>query len=719
MKKKYIVLSLCALMFLVYFIYSKLSISDIDIENNKEIISKVETKSFDSNIEVSWTTKIKNEQKLRFNTTGKITQVKFNVWDNVRLWETLAEIDMSEVYNEIERTKLNLNTSKVRLDNFLDNLNKTWIKKANLDLELIKSQISHKESALIFLESKQGNDLIEKELSLQEEKNNLKILWKETIKNISGLNLTEIDKEKILNDKELELSKESLDFQKFEKDFDNNLQKKINEYYNSLSENYYWLEMQINESEKNIKYAKVILWIKSDKFDYYDFFSAKDSSNKNRAKQAYHESVFNLDQLKISFKNIESNKDIKNIILTLELSKNFYESFYNLNNYMVKWFDNSIETDWFSSWDISWYSSQFSWFLSDSKNKLTTINATIDTLKITTWIDKITSDLNDELKSKKNNIDTLKIEIQKINNNQNFIVDTSIFSIDIENIKLEKFKTKLKTQILEFENFKISQQEELKQENIWLDKLRLELIDIEKRKSDLENLNINWEYVWLKNDVKQNQVNLNEAYKKLENYMIQAPFNWIITKVDFKPGDRLNSDTEKFISIVDPDTIEVKTFVNQSDIVKIKKWAWAELILGAYPDITFTWSVNEIETTPIEENWISKFELKILLENPDKLKLYSWMKAIVTIKYDTIPESLVVPFTAVNTDNQWKQFVTLIKDWKKEKRILETWFTDGRYYQVLSWLEEWDEILEIDYNSDLFKWDIFDWWDDEWEFIDV
>lgn len=723
MKKKYIALSSILLLLLSFFIYWKFNWTDTKIDSYEweDIISTVEKRWFDSNIEVSWTTKIKNEQKLRFNTTGKITEVKFNVWDTVRLWETLAEIDKDEIYNEIERAKLSLNTSKVRLNNFLDSLNKTWIKKADLDLESINSQIIDKEASLNFLLSKQKNDLLEKELSLKEEANNYKILEKETVKNISTLNLTDEDREKIINDKQLELSKERLDFNKFENDFDDNLKKKINEYYNSLEENYYWLKTQLINWEKNLKKVNEILWINKSKFNYYEYFSAKETSNRNMARKYYHESSDNFNKFNEEFKNINSKKDIKNIIIALETSKTFNESFYNLNNYMVKWFEQSIETSWFSSWDISWYSSEFSSFMSDSKNKLTSVNSIIDELKTTTWIDKIEADLQDELKLRKNNIEKLELEIKKINDNQNFIVDTSTFSIEIENIKLEKTKKSLETQLLELEKFKVSQVEELKQEKIALERLKLDLIDIEKRKKELEKLNSNGEYVWLKNEVKQNEVNLSDSYKKLENYIIQAPFDWIITKVDFKPWDRLNSDTEKYISIVDPNTIEVKTFVNQSDIVKINKWALTNLELWAYPDVAFSWIVSEVETTPIEVNWISKFELKVLLNNPENLKLYSWMKAIVKIKYDTIPEWLVVPFTSVSTDNDWNKFVTLINNWNKEKRIVEVWYTDWKYYQIISWLVESDKILEIDYNSDLFKWNMFDSFeeDEEWESVEI
>ena len=50
----------------------------------------VQKRSFNSEIELTWNTKIKNEQKLKFNSSWKITDVKVSVWSNVKKWDVLV-----------------------------------------------------------------------------------------------------------------------------------------------------------------------------------------------------------------------------------------------------------------------------------------------------------------------------------------------------------------------------------------------------------------------------------------------------------------------------------------------------------------------------------------------------------------------------------------------------------------------------------------------------
>lgn len=720
MKKKYkIALWIIPLLFLLYF-FSPISFWGNEIEwweiSSQDLIVKVEKKSFDSNIEVNWTTKIKNEQKIRFNQEWKVIDVNFSVWDKVKKWDIVAQIDTTQALNDIEKAKLQLNNSKVKLNNYLEVLNNSWLKNSNLDIDSKKSEIASKKADLEYLEKKQKNDLEAKELELKSETNSYKILEKETEKNILSFDLSPEERIQILEEKKVNLFKSQVEIDKFEKEFKQNLDKKINEYYSKLESEYFSLKSAILNAEKNLREADKVLSIDNyNNFTHYEYFSAKKIEYRNNSRANYTVLKENIKKLQENFDKISDKKDSVNIYKTLEIQKTVEESVYNLANSMTNWFDNSVSTIWFSDSEISSYQSIFSSISSSSKSIISDLTSRIDELKTIDWVEKITSDLNSELKLKKNSLENLKIEIKKLEDNQNFLVDTHKYSIEIERIKLEKAKKMLENLILELEQFKKKQVEDLKQEKIALEKLKLDLIDLEKNKSELEDLSTNSQYTVLKNDVKQNEVILKDAHKKLENYILQAPFDGIITSIDIKPWDRLNSDTQKYISIVDPDTIEVKTWVNQSDIIKLKKWAVASLELSAYPKDLFTWTVSEVDTTPTDVNWISKFETKVLLKNPDNLKLYSGMKAIVKIKYDTIPESLVVPFTSINTDAEGNKFVTVVSLGGNEKRIVEVWFTDWKKYQILSWLEEWEEVLEIDYNSDLFKWEWF-WFSQEEEF---
>lgn len=693
---------------LLYFLYTKFFSSENwnneNIWENYWPVSNLETlvekKDFDSSISLKWTTKIKNEQSLRFNTAWRVLEVNYKVWDSVKLGQTLARIDSSEINTEIEKARLDLENAKDDLKKFVDDVQDTWLKKSNLDIESTKISLDQKEYNIKYLKQKQEKDLKEALFSLKEAKNNLEISKKEAKKNISDLWLNSEDRDKVLKSKELQLSKETLSYNDFKNNFENRLTQKINEYYTKLETNYINLENEISSLKRNLDDAAIIVWINNDnneKFEYKDYFSAKNSTHIWKAKTYLYEAYSAYDDMKKSFNNIKNKKDSENIIKTLEISKKYYEAFYKASLAISKWYDDSVDTVWFTKTDISSGSSTYSSLASTASSKTTSLISTIDELKTLDSVEKIKKDLENELEDKKLSLENLKLEIKKTKENQDYIVWTSSNNIEAEKLKLQKLENAVSLQTLELEKLKKTQAEELSQAKIELEKSKLDYKDLLDKKKELTNLAENNDYKLKKNAVKQAQVSLEDSRKKLENYILKAPFDGKITKVDIKVWDRLNSDTEKYISVSDPDSIEINVSVNQSDIVKVKKWMKAEIKLNSYPNKVFSWSVLEVNTTPKEENGITKFDAKIVLKKPENVKIYSGLKAEVLIIASRLKGAIVVPFTSVETGKDWKRYVTVVKNWKNEKREVETGFTDWKFYEIKSWLKVWEEVLEIDY----------------------
>lgn len=709
--KKHIkkIIVILVLLALGYFWYTKFSFTWPQVNNSwntswkmvgwKSLETKVEKKDFFSFINVKWTTKIKNEQKLRFNTAGRVTALSVKAWDAVKEWQTLARIDANTVYTEIEKEKLNLENAKNKLKKFVDDIKTSGIKKSNLDIESMKLQLEQKEYNIKYLKDKQKKDLLDAKYSLQEAKNNFEIQKEEAKKNITNLWFNSKDKDKVLREKKLEIEKQERRYNDFKDNFDARVEQKINEYYTKLETNYLNLDSKLTALKKHIEKADSFLGIEERVVKFIQYYSVKNSSFSSKAKSKFLDVYTSYNKMKTSFDAIKDKKDAENIIKTLEISKEFYTHFYEWLNYLVKWFENSVETEGFSASDIAAYTSEFSWYRSDAKANMTSLTSTIDELKNLSSTEKIKKDLEYELESQKNNLEALKVELEKTKEGQNYIVNTSDNNVVSEKIKLEKLQNSIHIQKIEFEKLQKTQKEELRQANIDLEKQKIEYANLLDRRKQLVNLSINTEYKIIKNEVKQAQVTLEDAHKKLENYMLKAPFNGIITKVDMSLGDRLNSDNQKSISMNDPESIQVDVMINQSDIVKVKKWMSVELKLSAYPKKTFSGSIIDIDATPKEENWMTKFPAKVSFEKPKWLKIYSGMKADIAIKVASITDALVIPFTSVMTDESGKNYVTVIwKNGEHQKRMIEVSYTDGKYYQVKKWLQVWEKVLELDYS---------------------
>jgi len=73
------------------------------------------------------------------------------------------------------------------------------------------------------------------------------------------------------------------------------------------------------------------------------------------------------------------------------------------------------------------------------------------------------------------------------------------------------------------------------------------------------------------NEYKQAKVVLENEQAKISNYEIRAPFDGIVTRIDYVVGDNLTSNDEKYILIENPEILEISIFADQVDITKLQK----------------------------------------------------------------------------------------------------------------------------------------------------
>lgn len=707
-RNKKIVFIFITIIIIWYFWYHKLfqTSQQMSVWNNFSINQvTVESEEIISWIQLNWKTKIKNEQVIKFNQTWRVHEVHFQSWDEIKKWETIVKIDDTKAQNEIQKAQLSLQNAQLKLKKYEDNLENITLKRLQLDLENLKSNITTQKAQLEFLEKNTAQEIEKKYLFVKQSENNYAILEKEVQKNIAWFKLTDEQKENIINSKKLEIQNLEIEFNKLNNNFEKELEKSINSYLLTLETQYYYLEGQITYLDNVIVDANKIFWYKwEDKFEHYNLLSWKDNSYKNNAKWYLYWLNSQYESFKKSFKNIKNKHDTENIILTLKTEKQLQQELAQFANNMVSAFENSIDSIDFSLGEISSYSGQYSWIYSSATSKITSLQNTIDELETNDSKEKIEQDLKNKLSNLKNSISQAKIDITQIEENQNFLTSTVEKNIENEKLKLKISQKELEQTKLDFQQFNISSKEEINKARISLQSQELELEEKVKEKNELLEKNKNEDYLFLVNDVKQQKVQLEDAYANLQDYFLQAPFDGIITKIDIKTWDRLTPDSQNSVSIVDPNTIEIHTSVSQSDIVKVSQGMEVEIQLDAYEGKTFTGSITEIDTTPEEQNGISKFKTVVSLNNPDNLQLFSGMQANLTIKLKDIPQWPVIPFMAVSSDPDWKKFVNKIwENWESIKTYIEVGYTDGNVYQVIDWLEVWDTIEQINIDMSQFE----------------
>lgn len=200
----------------------------------------------------------------------------------------------------------------------------------------------------------------------------------------------------------------------------------------------------------------------------------------------------------------------------------------------------------------------------------------------------------------------------------------------------------------------------------------------------------NTDLVSAENSVKSAKINLEKLQLGLQDYQIIAPFDGKILDIPWSTGSTTLS-TEG-ITLSNDNTYEVRVLLDQADIVKIKPWMNARVTLDAFPDTTIPWVISSVSGAPTETSNVVSYSAKILLSKVDT-PIFSDMTAtveIITVEKNNI---ILIPSTALHTRED-KSFVTVRwSDGKDENREVTIGTTSGNQTEIVSWLNLGETII--------------------------
>jgi multidrug resistance efflux pump len=143
-------------------------------------------------------------------------------------------------------------------------------------------------------------------------------------------------------------------------------------------------------------------------------------------------------------------------------------------------------------------------------------------------------DLENALQNKKDQIEDLKISIKNLEESSSL---EAIVNDNKKNQELKKLRDK-KSDIedfkLELEKTIINDAYDLDNKKKSIEEQEISLAELERNLKDLLDDNSNQELIFVQNEVKQARINLENEVKKLEQYELGAPFDGIITKLDYQ-----------------------------------------------------------------------------------------------------------------------------------------------------------------------------------------
>lgn len=200
--------------------------------------------------------------------------------------------------------------------------------------------------------------------------------------------------------------------------------------------------------------------------------------------------------------------------------------------------------------------------------------------------------------------------------------------------------------------------------------------------------------VWsLPLSVKMVELQLDQAQAELDKTIITAPFDGIVAAVYIREGQQLSAMTyaNPAISLIDPSEIKMNGVIDEIDVPKVKLGQEAIVILDALPDKEVKGRITFISPESTTEMGVVFYKTTITLENPDE-ELKDGMSATAEIIIEQHDDVLLIPNRAIQ--GSWENpFVEVVTDEQIEKRQISIGLSDGIYTEVLSGLEEGEEVI--------------------------
>lgn len=203
------------------------------------------------------------------------------------------------------------------------------------------------------------------------------------------------------------------------------------------------------------------------------------------------------------------------------------------------------------------------------------------------------------------------------------------------------------------------------------------------------------------------KVSLNEARKQLGDSVITSPITGIILEKPLDTGDSVVSINSAYgggnaiVKVADLSRIQIRTFVDEIDIGKIKVGQSALVTVDTYFDREFEGAVTNIFPQGVTTGQgLVNFVVMIEVDNTDGLLLGN-MTASVKIDADIQENVLLIPLAATRAgDKQDSTIVYILKDGedpddlkaKTEEREVKLGDTDYYDVVILEGLEEGDMV---------------------------
>ncbi len=160
-------------------------------------------------------------------------------------------------------------------------------------------------------------------------------------------------------------------------------------------------------------------------------------------------------------------------------------------------------------------------------------------------------------------------------------------------------------------------------------------------------------------DVQQKVNKLTDAKSELEDYYIRAPFDGVVTGLDFSAGDSVSRD-EILASVITEEMIATIS-LNEVDAVKVEKGAVVNLTFSALDDVKTTGEVSKIDTIGTVSQGVVSYDAEISFNASKVVGLKPGMSVEAEIITESAENVVAVPVSAVQSNPKGEDYVIIVE----------------------------------------------------------
>lgn len=191
--------------------------------------------------------------------------------------------------------------------------------------------------------------------------------------------------------------------------------------------------------------------------------------------------------------------------------------------------------------------------------------------------------------------------------------------------------------------------------------------------------------------VKSAQANVSNYYALLEKTIIRAPIDGFIAKKEIKKGEVVLANIS-VISLMAEKGLQIKTYVPEVDVSKVKVGDRVLITLDAFPRKEFFGEIVHIDSAETIADGVVYYKVKSTIDTKDT-NIKSGMTADIIIITDLKKDTLIIPRRAV-TEKDEKSVVRVPANGNFQEIEVETGLvgSDGNI-EIISGLKKGDEVI--------------------------